>query len=248
MKIVDLSAPLEEDFIVAQVPWKKPFLEIKKVRNIPRDGYQASRFSLTCHTGTHMDAPAHVFTREEKDGIFYIEDWPLEQLYGDTVVLDIPKGELEPITAADFEKASEKLEVREGDIVLVHTGWGRYDQLTLKDRKNWDYVVDKRPGLVLDGAEWLVEKRVKAYGQDTVGTQHEKYPLSPSEAPDYAERGFVRKVEPVHTLLLKNNIVLLEHLTNLDKVANRRITAGFFPLPLRGVEASPMRALAFLED
>jgi len=248
MKIVDLTAPLEEDFIVAQVPWHKPYLEIKKMRNMPRDGLVISKITLMTHTGTHMDAPCHVLMRDEKDGIFYLEDWPLEQLFGETVVLDIPKDELGEITSDDFERASRKVEVRAGDIVLVHTGWGRFDRLDYEGRKNWDYVVDKRPGLVLSGAEWLVKKKVKGYGCDTIGTQHEQYPLVPMEAQGYKEEGFVRKPEPVHTLLLKNDIVLFEHLTNLDKVANRRITAGFFPLALRGVEASPIRALAFLDE
>lgn len=182
-----------------------------------------------------------MLTREGKEGIFYVEDIPLEQLYGEAVVLDMPKGEMESITAKDFENAA--LEIRAGDIVLVHTGWGRFDE---KERKNWHYAFYKRPGLDVDGAEWLVNKKIKAYGQDTVGTQSRKYSFVRDEKAQ--EAGIIRRIEPVHTLLLKNNVILLEHLTNLDKVVNRRIMVGFFPLPLKGVEAAPMRALAFLEE
>jgi arylformamidase len=247
MKLVDLSAPIEEDFIITQQDWTKDLLEIRKARTIGRDGYQVTRFTLITHTGTHLDAPCHIFTREEKDGIFYVEDWPLEQLYGETVVWDIPKGEGESYTSQDFEKANEKLEVREGDIVLVHTGWGRYDDLRLKERKNWYHVFRKHPGLNEDGAKWLVKKKIKAYGQDTVGTQSPETSWM-GRSPEDEEAGVARRLEPVHATMLRNNIVLLEHLTNLDKIAGRRVICGFFPLAFRGVEAAPMRAIAFLED
>ena len=54
--------------------------------------------------------------------------------------------------------------------------------------------------------------------------------------------------EPIHAMMLGNDIMLLEHLTNLDKVANRRIIAGFFPLPLKGADGAPVRGVAFVED
>jgi kynurenine formamidase len=49
-----------------------------------------------------------------------LDDIPLDWLYGETVVLDIPKAEKEPISAEGFENATP--EIKEGDIVLVHTG------------------------------------------------------------------------------------------------------------------------------
>jgi len=241
MKIIDLSVPLDANFSAPQPPFSLDHVEMKTFRNIARDGFHMTKLTVLTHTGTHMDAPAHVLTREEKEGMYYVDDVPLEQLYGEAVVLDIPKGELEPITAKDFENAS--MEVRAGDIVLVHTGWGRFDK---KEPKNWHYTFFKRPGLDVDGAEWLISKKIKAYGQDTVGTQSRKYSFVRDEKAQ--ESGIIRRIEPVHTMMLKNNIILLEHLTNLDKVVNRRIIAGFFPLALKGVEAAPIRALAFLDE
>ena len=52
----------------------------------------------------------------------------------------------------------------------------------------------------------------------------------------------------MHQMVLGNDILLLERLTNLDKVANRRIIAGSFPLPFKGADCSPIRAVAFVED
>ena len=49
-----------------------------------------------------------------------MDDIPLDWLYGETVVLDIPKAGKEPISAEGFENA--KPEIKEGDIILVHIG------------------------------------------------------------------------------------------------------------------------------
>ena len=46
---------------------------------------------------------------------------PLDWLYGENEVLDIPMKSKEPVSPYDFEKAAFK--IREGDMVLVHTGW-----------------------------------------------------------------------------------------------------------------------------
>ena len=101
------------------------------------------------------------------------------------------------------------------------------------------------PGLSLDGAEWLVKRKIKAYGQDTIGTHQ---PTTSWFLDEKKAASGVRWIDdPVHPLMLGNDILLIEHLTNLDKEANRRIIAGFFPLLLKGADGAPIRAVAFVE-
>ena len=240
MKIVDLTCPLELDYGLPYFTLKRDSYEWRIVRTVERDSCMLSKLIISTHCATHIDAPMHVFTRSEKEGIFSVDEWPLEQLYGDTVVLDIPKKELEEITADDLEKA--KPEVREGDIVLVHTGWGRY---YVDEKKSSTYLTDSRPGFVTSAAEWLVEKKVKALGSDVLVTNHAKYQFLPY--PDEAASGVDRGHEPVHETLLGNDIILIEQLTNLDKIKGRRVTAGFFPLNIKGLDGCPIRALAFVD-
>ncbi len=241
VKIIDLSTPFDFDWSVPQLPHADPYHRMYFISTKSKDGFYTTFFSLTTHSGTHIDAPMHRFSRSEKQGKYFLEDWPLEQLYGETVVLDMPKGELEPITAKDFENA--KMEIKEGDIVLVHTGWGKYFE---KEPKNSYYCFAKCPGLEVDGAEWLIKKKIKAYGQDTIGTQFKTHSFFLDEKSRNA--GIPWNPEPVHDLMLKNDIVLIEHLTNLDRVAGKRIIAGFFPLPFKGIDGCPVRALAFIEE
>lgn len=245
MRILDISTPYDWDCSVPQPPFisDRKLNELRWTFTFEDSSYIDAEFTLSSHAGTHIVAPMMVFRREEKAGKYSLDQIPLEQLYGWTTVLDIPKGELEPITAADLEKASKDLEIREGDIVLVHTGWGRY---FVTEPRNGYYLYNRHPGLEIDAAEWLVNKKIKAYGQDTMGVQCAKYSLFMTEEEKLS--GMTRKIEPVRRLLLGNDIALIEQLHNLDKISSRRVVCGFFPLPFKGVEASPIRAVAFLED
>ena len=240
MKIIDLTCPLDLEYALPHLLAKLDSYEWKITRTVKRDGYMLTRLRISTHCATHIDAPMHVFEKHEKEGIFSVDEWPLEQLYGDTVVLDIPKKEKEKITADDLEKA--KPEVREGDIVLVYTGWGRY---YVEDRKHPVYLTDNRPGFVPSAAEWLVKKKVKALGSDLLVTQHPDYQFRPSA--QEAAKGIIKAHEPVHKTLLGNDIVLIEQLTNLDKIKGQRVTAGFFPLNIQGLDGCPIRALAFID-
>ena len=66
------------------------------------------------------------------------------------------------ITPDDLEKAcaNQGVEVRPGDVVLLHTGWGvKWDQ----DIHEYEEV---EPGAGWDAAHWLTERRVSLVGAD----------------------------------------------------------------------------------
>lgn len=245
MRIIDLSTPLDFEFSVPQPPFinDRKLSEIRYTNTFQDSGFIDTEFTISSHTGTHVVAPMMVLRRDEKPGKYALSDIPLEQLYGWTVTLDVPKGEMQAITADDLEKAAWTIQIKEGDIVLIHTGWGRY---FVDEPRNSYYLYSKHPGLEIDGAEWLVRKRIKAFGIDTMNVQCAKYSLFLTQ--EEKESGVARHIEPIHRLLLQNDIVLIEQLRNLDKLVGRRVVCGFIPLPFKDLEASPIRAVAFLED
>ena len=54
---------------------------------------------------------------------------------------------------------------------------------------------------------------------------------------------------PIHKLFLKNNIILLEYLANVDKIdahSNWKIAA--LPLNIKGADGSPARVCVFKEE
>jgi kynurenine formamidase len=83
--------------------------------------WHVSEFSLGSHSGTHVDAPAHI-GRDRT-----IEALPPEQMIGIGVVIDVPnKGPGDRIGVDDLGETRAVLQ--DGVWVIFRTGWSRYWQ------------------------------------------------------------------------------------------------------------------------
>jgi len=80
--------------------------------------------------------------------------------------------------------------------------------------------------LEISAARWILANKIKSVGIDTLSI--EKYGS---------------KDAPVHKLLLSHKIGIIENLNNLLKFVNKRMFLVCLPLPLRGVDGSPARAI-----
>jgi kynurenine formamidase len=80
--------------------------------------------------------------------------------------------------------------------------------------------------LDISAAKWIVEHGAKCIGIDTASV--EKYG---------------DKDAPVHKILLARNIGIIENLTNLKEFAGGRMFFVCLPLPLKGIDGSPARAV-----
>ena len=80
----------------------------------------------------------------------------------------------------------QKVDIRSGDVVLVHTGWG---SLWMKDNATFNA---SSPGISIAAAEWLVNKEVVVVGADNWGVE-----AFPNPDPSLTA--------PVHQLLLAKN-------------------------------------------
>jgi len=196
--------------------------------------------NLTFHTSSHIDAPYH----DLEDGPT-IDKMPLSTYFGEAVILNIPKNELEKITAEDLEKA--KPEIKEGDIVIIVTGW--YKKFSTEET----YMV-KHPGLVPEAADWLVKKKVKAVAVDFGSVDHPyqtalaeiRKDIMPIKITSMEE---FRKQYPflyVHKTLLKNRIGVIEYIGGqVGEILGRRIMFVAIPLKIVGGDASLVRPIAF---
>jgi kynurenine formamidase len=134
------------------------------------------------------------------------------------------------ITLADLRGALERQrsEVRSGDVVIVHTGWG-----SLWNVDNAAFGASA-PGVGLEAAQYLVDREVVLVGSDTWATE-----VVPNPNPDLAF--------PVHQLLLpRNGIYIFENLLTEELARDRAYEFGFFyaPLKLKGGTGSPGNPLA----
>jgi kynurenine formamidase len=153
------------------------------------------------------------------------------------VLLDIPalKGVAQlaggyEITRADVEAAlaKQKTQIRAGDVVLVHTGWGG---LWLKDNAKYN---SGAPGVGLEAARYLVEREVVLVGSDTWATE-----VIPNPNPELQF--------PVHQLLIpRNGIYIFENLATEELARDGVYEFAFFfaPLKLKGATGSPGNPIA----
>lgn len=209
------------------------------------EGHSSSAEAITLggHVGTHIDALCHFSYRGKLFG-----SAPVSQSYAgghrdltaDTiapilrraVLLDIAGLLRVPalpndfeVTPAHLEDASRGLEIRQGDVVLLRTGWATYfaDPARFVDQ-------GRGPGPSLEGARWLSRRGVFAAGADTLAFEKIPMPAMPAH---------------VH-LLVENGIHIMECL-NLEVVAASGLREFLFvaaPLKIRGATGAPMRPLA----
>ena len=94
-------------------------VKIERLHNMARSRVLTQKITTVMHSGTHIDAPAHVI-----EGTPFLHEIPLGAFFGTGVVVSIPKKKWEVVTAEDLEKASNVgPQIRSGDIVIVNTGW-----------------------------------------------------------------------------------------------------------------------------
>lgn len=144
----------------------------------------------------------------------------MERVMGEAVILDFSHKETnEAITQEELEEKGA--DIKEGDIIILKTGLDRF----YRTSKAHD-----RPYLTLQATSWLVEKKISCLATDASGFE-------------------VRGVhdQPNHKLLFKNDIPVIEHLTNLDKLTKKRVFLIALPWKVKGLDSSPVRVIAIEE-
>jgi kynurenine formamidase len=207
------------------------------------------QLTLNTHTGCHIDGFGHMgIGGHAYNGVHYRDFYTPNGLsrYGMEnvlpwvtrgVCLDVAALESEPMLPGGYAIGPSQLEaacrrqgveVRPGDVVLLHTGWGR---LWTDDPPR--YNADE-PGLGWDGAHWLTDRRVTAIGADNWALE-----VLPSEDP---EAPFV-----VHQhLLSETGTYIIENLT-LGELAGTGRSEFLFtmaPAKIAGLTGSPVSPLA----
>jgi len=134
------------------------------------------------------------------------------------------------ITVADLTGAlqREKVEIRSGDVVLIHTGWG---SLWMKDNAAF---TASSPGIGVAAGQWLVGKEVVVVGADNWGVEVFPNPDASLSA-------------PVHQLFLARNGIYLHENLLTEELARDGVYEFayiFSPLRLKGATGSPGNPIA----
>ncbi|MDO9084485.1 MAG: cyclase family protein [Humidesulfovibrio sp.] len=126
MQIVDLSWPVAPGMPL--FPGDPPVL-LTRLGSLETEGYLSHLASLPAHSGTHVDAPAHVLA-----GGAALAELPLARFAGPGLVLDVRGRSGLAVTAADIEPQLPWLRAQAPAFVLLRTGdaerWGQPEYYT----------------------------------------------------------------------------------------------------------------------
>jgi arylformamidase len=150
MNVIDLSHPLTEAMPV--YPGTEP-PEIIEACTIAGQGFAEKRLRLFSHTGTHLDAPAHILS-----GAATLDRLEAGCFVGSGCVVDVSGLNRPWIEIADLEKDRER--IAKVDFTLFYTGWA----------KRWgdaSYFAGF-PALSEEAARWLAGFALKGAGADMI--------------------------------------------------------------------------------
>jgi len=183
-KIYDLSVTLLPHMPI----WPtNPMPEIVLIGIMSRDGYNVEKLDFSTHTGTHIDAPYHFDERGTT-----VDKIDLNVLVNKGYCIR-PKYNSKQEITAEALKAVWRPEY-DGKTILIDTGWSKKRAFTRE-------FLYEFPGLSMDGAEFIMEHKVKLVGIDTLG-------IEPYHHTDFH----------VHKRLLGAGVTVIEDLANLDQL------------------------------
>lgn len=190
-----------------------PLLSVAPIGVAARDGYNVESYTSVTHSGTHIDAPYHMI-----DTMTTVDDLPLGQLVGEGYVIR-PELDGPEITLERLKKKWK--EEYNGKIVLINTGWDKKRGFT----KEFQYEF---PGLALDTVDFLIERKPKVIGIDTLG-------IEPFSHGDFK----------VHKALLSEGFAFIEDLAGLDQLEEgKKYLIAALPLKIFKASGAMARVIA----
>jgi kynurenine formamidase len=192
-----------------------PPVEIEPLTSIEADGTEAHGFRLATITGTYLETAAHHFHGQPT-----IDEIPPERFICEAVIVRLTeKQAATPITEDELQHAAADIAIREGEAMLLNTGWARM--------WNAPNYVDDSPYLTMDAMRWIVSHRISILGGDMPCFDN--------------PRGGVG----VNNVLFESGALILAPLVNLNAVPQGHVGVKLmaFPLKIKGVCGTPCRAI-----
>lgn len=193
-------------------------VSIEPAKTLSVDGWNATTLHLYSHSGTHMDAPLHFEINEQT-----IDKIPTERLISEAWIVDLrhikPKEEIQISHLTGIIS-----NFKAGQSIILHTGWSKKLGTTA--------YRDELPRISCGLANWLGEINVNLLGV---------------EPPSVADVNNIEEVTEIHNILMKNDIIIVEGLCNLEQITQPKVTLITLPLKVEGGDGAPSRVIA-LED
>ena len=219
MTMVDLSLPIYDDAPIWSAEPRcivHDWIVLGRQHG-QREPLNMKYYCMAGHQSTHTDAPYHMNNNGCK-----ISDIPLSRYMGWCKVLDFTEKKLgDHMTAADLEQRG----VKDGERILVHTGWDRY----LKPFNELYFNLD-HPHFSEDAILWALKHKLQLIGMDTPSTD----PYLTDHPKIFKERD--------------NFPIIIELMTNLEGIVGKEVYLMALPLNVKDGDGSWVRAVAFVPN
>lgn len=213
MKVIDLTRTISNT-IPVYPGTEGPSLSVANTYEV--DGFKETLLSIYSHTGTHMDAPHHIFPH----GVS-LDKKEVADFVGSACVIDVRDVQAGGIIDISYiERNKERVE--RAEFILFQTGWEKY----------WgqEAYFGEYPVISQEVAKYLVEHQKKGIGLDNIGLD----PIADSELTLH------------HIVLANENMVIIENLCNLDLIGEVDFLIAALPLKFKNSDGAPVRAIAIL--
>ncbi|KAK4437915.1 Cyclase-like protein 2 [Sesamum alatum] len=176
--------------------------------------YNFSEMKIPVHSGTHVDAPGHMYDNYFDEG-YDVDTLDLRVLNGPALLVDVPRDK--NITA----EVMKSLNIPKGVKRVLFRTLNTDRRLMYKKEFDTSYV-----GFMKDGAQWLVDNTdIKLVGID------------------YLSVAAFDDLIPSHLVFLKGRDIILVEGLKLDDVQPGIYSVHCLPLRLVGAEGSPIRCI-----
>lgn len=150
-----------------------------------------------------------------------LDQYQVSDFTGRAFIIPFAKDDLDGMKQDDYLARFED-EIRESDFIILKTGWS--------EKWGSDSYFKDYPALDKAGADYLSGFRIRGIGLDAISI--DKYESKSFEA---------------HHAMLGNEILIIENLTDLEKIRSQFFTLYVFPLKITDADGSPVRAVAGIE-
>lgn len=190
------------------------------LNTVEKSGFAELKMTMVLHSGTHIDAPCHILKNTKS-----LDQFPVDKFIGRAIVIPCQgKKEIDLKYLQTFEDKIAHI-----DFILFFTGW-QYKWNTK------DYF-ENNPIPTIEAAKWLAKFRLKGIGIDAFSVDE----IIPAQ-------NIISDPLPNHHILLGKEILLIENLTNLDKLPDNDFSFQCLPLNVENADGSPIRAIAMVNE
>lgn len=144
-----------------------------------------------------------------------------EYFYGPAIILDVSAktGEIGVAELVSYQEVLARV-----NFLLLYTGWHNF----------WggEKYFAGFPVLSPEAARWLTKFPLKAVGVDAISIDQ----VTPTGT------------LPIHQTLLANDILIVENLTNLNRLVGKKFIFCCLPLNIYQADGAPVRAIAIINE